>query len=333
MTLSICLPTYNRASRLADALAALEAEYAAGGRFELCVSDNGSTDETPRLLADAALRFPLEWRRSERNRGVARNILDVVAMASGDFCWLLGDDDLLLPGAIRTVERLLAAHPEVDHLFANSIRVPLETIADAPRPLDLSALPKDLPLCSPRRQAGPLPFFELIDPDVSFDFLMGMFLSVFRRRLWHENLDALDPAKVDDLRTFAHFDNTCPHVAVFARALGGRQSYFHPSPLTANVTGAREWSPLYPLVKSVRIPECLEHYRANGLDVARYRRCRNAAMDTLLPDLANMALHRRRSGWEYVDAWRTLVSAAPYPNAWLSPAYYVARKVGRMVGP
>jgi hypothetical protein len=233
---------------------------------------------------------------------------------------------------VGTVERLLAENPQADHLFVNSSRLPLEALDGRPRPLDLSALPKDLPLCSPRKEAGPLPFLELIDPDVSFDFLMGMFLSVFRRRLWSENLDALDMAKVDDPRVFAWFDNTCPHVAVFAKAFSGRRSYFHPEPLTACVSGAREWSPLYPLVKSVRIPECLERYRAHGLDAARYRRARNAALDTLLPDLANMALHKERSGWAYVDAGRVLACAAAYPNAWLSPAYYVARKVGRMVG-
>jgi glycosyltransferase involved in cell wall biosynthesis len=330
-TLSVCLPTYNRAERLRDALDALEAQHAAGARFELCVCDNGSTDATPRVLAEAAGRFPLKWRRGGRNRGVARNILDVVAMAEGEFCWLVGDDDLVLPGAVAALNALAAAHPEADHFFVNSARLPLEWTRDRPRPLDLTALPPDLTLCSPRAQAGPLPFLDLIDPDVSFDFLMGMFLSVFRRRLWSENLDALEPAKVDDPRVFAHFDNTCPHVAVFAKALSGRRSYFHPAPLTASLAGAREWSPLYPLVKSVRIPECLDHYRAHGLDPARYRRCRNAALDTLLPDLANMALNRDRSGWNYVDAGRLLASAAPYPGAWLSPAYYIARKLGRMV--
>lgn len=332
MTLSVCLPTYQRAGRLRDALDALEAQHRAGAAFELCVSDNGSTDGTPRLLAEYASRLPLKWRRNETNRGVGRNILDAVAMASGEFCWLLGDDDLLLPGAVATVLGLLAAHPEADHLFVNSARLPLEALEGRSRPLDFSALPEGLTRCSPRRQAGTLPFHELIDPDVSFDFLMGMFLSVFRRRLWAANLDALDPAKVDDPRVFAWFDNTCPHVAVFAKAFARSTSCFHPEPLTACLTGAREWSPLYPLVKSVRIPECLERYRAHGLDAARYRRCRNAALDTLLPDLANMALHRDRSGWAYVDAGRVLASAAAYPNAWLSPAYYVARKLGRMVG-
>lgn len=332
MTLSVCLPTYNRAERLRDALDALEVQHRAGAAFELCVSDNGSTDETPRVLDEAARRFPLKRRRNATNKGVARNILDAVAMAEGEFCWLLGDDDLLLPGAVGTVLELLAAHPEADHLFVNSARLPLEAVAGRPRPLDLAALPKGLPLCSPRTKAGPLPFHELIDPDVSFDFLMGMFLSVFRRRLWAENLDALDAAKVDDPRVFAWLENTCPHVPVFAKAFARSTSYFHPEPLTACLTGAREWSPLYPLVKSVRIPECLERYRAHGLDAKRYRRCRNAALDTLLPDLANMALHRGRSGWAYVDAGRLLASAAAYPNAWLSPAYYVARKLGRMVG-
>ena len=330
MTLSICLPTYNRAERLKDALDALAAQ--AGDGVEICVSDNGSTDATPEVLAAAAKKFPLKWRRSDRNRGVARNILDVVAMASGDFCWLVGDDDLVLPGAVATLNGLIAAHPGVDHLFVNSARLPVDAVASLPRPLDLGALPKDLPRCSPAKDAGERPFLDLIDPDVSFDFLMGMFLSVFRRSRWNEAVGSLDPAKVDDPRTFAWFENTCPHVAVFARALSGSRTYLNPEPLTVSLSGAREWSPLYPFIKSVRIPECLERFRENGLSDERYRRARNAALDTFLPDLANMALRPAKSGWSFVSPGRLLLGALPYPNAWLSPAFYVARKLGRMGG-
>lgn len=332
MKLSICLPTYNRVERLKDAIDSIASQPGFGTEFELCVSGNGSTDATPDFMDDAARRLPLKWRRNEDNLGVARNILDVTAMASGDFCWLVGDDDLLLSGAVSTVLRLLEAHPGVDHLFVNSVRLPLERLQGLPRPLDLKALPGDLERCSPETRAGERPFLELVDPAVSFDCLMGMFLSVFRRRMWVENLDALDPAKVDDLRMFAWFDNTCPHVAVFAKAFARSRSYLHPEPLTANVSGAREWGRLYPLVKSVRIPECLDRYRAQGLPEDLYRRYRNATLDTFIPDLANMAVHRDRSGWDYIEPLRLLASAAPYPNTWLSPFYYLARKLATMVG-
>ena len=57
-----------------------------------------------------------------------------------------------------------------------------------------------------------------MDPRISFDFLVGMFLSVFRTRLWRENLDALDQAALHDPRVFSSLDNMAPHVKVFSGA-------------------------------------------------------------------------------------------------------------------
>ena len=35
-------------------------------------------------------------------------------------------------------------------------------------------------------------FWDLIDYKVSFDFLIGNFLNVFRRKMWLKNLNCLD---------------------------------------------------------------------------------------------------------------------------------------------
>lgn len=317
----MCVPTYDRAARLERALESIRvARERAGGEVQVCVSDNASTDGTPAVIARAAKAMPLTARRNERNLGGAMNFLKAVELAEGDFVWLVGDDDLLHPDALSTVLRLIAANPAVDYFFVNAAR--------AEPPFDPASFPEDLPRFSPRAEEGPLPFFDLVDPAVSFDFLLGIFLSVFRRRSWVENLDAVDPAGVADPRPLTTPDNTFPHLKVFAKAFAGSTAYFHPRPLTACVSGAREWSPMYPFVRSVRLPQALDEYRRRGLPYGRWWRAKNAALKDFLPDLANMLVHRGRSGWEHAPVARLLAENAPFPNAWLSPLYYAARKLG-----
>jgi GT2 family glycosyltransferase len=70
---SVVVPTFNRADRLASLLEALEAQTAAG-TFEVIVVDDCSTDRTPALLAEREEGAGLDLRvvRLEQNRGPAR---------------------------------------------------------------------------------------------------------------------------------------------------------------------------------------------------------------------------------------------------------------------
>ena len=39
-------------------------------------------------------------------------------MADGDFIWLIGDDDLLMPYAIEDLYKLIDGHPDVDFFLS-----------------------------------------------------------------------------------------------------------------------------------------------------------------------------------------------------------------------
>ena len=47
-----------------------------------------------------------------------------------------------------------------------------------------------------------LNFFELIDPNISDDFLMGIYLSIFRRDKWEKNLKVLNKKLIKDKNGF-----------------------------------------------------------------------------------------------------------------------------------
>jgi len=116
-------------------------------------------------------------------------------------------------------------------------------------------------------------------------------------------------------------------VKIFARAFANSQAYIFSSPLTVNLSGSREWAPMSPLINIVRLIEALDEYRLNGLSLYQYLRCKNFALRTFFPDYVRMLLRRDVSGYAYIQPLRLLLDSLVYPNAWLSPVYYLIESI------
>lgn len=102
--LSICIPTYNRAEYLGAALDSVLNQLSLGqcASIEICVSDNASTDDTDEVVrskSDLGV-CSIVYSKNTSNLGFDLNVKNVVGMASGQYCWILGSDDVLAPGSI-----------------------------------------------------------------------------------------------------------------------------------------------------------------------------------------------------------------------------------------
>lgn len=95
---TIAIPTFNRSGFLRSAIdSALAQAYEA---IEVVVSDNGSIDETAKVVEsyhDDRLRYV----RQESNIGLVANWNACLNLAKGEYCLILSDDDRLAPNAIR----------------------------------------------------------------------------------------------------------------------------------------------------------------------------------------------------------------------------------------
>lgn len=100
--LSICIPTYNRAGFLRECLSSINPEEL-DGRVEVVVSDNASTDDTLAVLDAFQATHPLRYIVQPENLGPDRNFDAVVAEARGEYCWLLGSDDVVQPGGVSAL--------------------------------------------------------------------------------------------------------------------------------------------------------------------------------------------------------------------------------------
>mgnify|MGYP001820585938 CR=1 FL=1 len=104
MNISVIIPTWNRAARLADALQSVFAQTLPAA--EVIVVDDGSTDDTRRLVRS---RFPDARYIYQSNKGVSSARNTGIQAASGDWIALLDSDDHWLPDKLaRQCERLRA---------------------------------------------------------------------------------------------------------------------------------------------------------------------------------------------------------------------------------
>lgn len=103
--LSICIPTYNRSVYLDRTITSivnqLDGEMAAD--VEICISDNASTDGTEEMIRVWQEKCPVRivYSRNKENQGADRNYMRVIELASGEYCWYFGSDDLVAEGGLR----------------------------------------------------------------------------------------------------------------------------------------------------------------------------------------------------------------------------------------
>src|SRR5258705_7168898 len=118
--LTIAVPTYNRSSFLDELLSCLFEQCMSDAQVELLVSDNASTDETSAIVTGYIDRgLQIRYLRNNSNIGADANFMQCFDKALGKYVWLIGDDDLVVPGAVGKIVSYLRAG-EYSLIYVNS---------------------------------------------------------------------------------------------------------------------------------------------------------------------------------------------------------------------
>jgi glycosyltransferase involved in cell wall biosynthesis len=106
---SVIVPVFNGAATLGEAIESIRAQDA---QVEIIVVDDGSTDDTPRVLrslTDIALTDVVAIRQDNLGPAAARN--SGLVFARAPLVAFLDDDDLWMPHKLRHHLQLLEEHP------------------------------------------------------------------------------------------------------------------------------------------------------------------------------------------------------------------------------
>ena len=313
--LSICLPTFNRASLIDEAIAALLLGIAEHGpSVELVISDNSSTDGTRDLLHRIGNRPNVSIYFNDTNVGAAKNFDLAVQRANGEFCWIVGDDDLICPDGIGKVLSVLREHSEIDFAFVNAY---LDIVSErasscSRRRADLATC--DLPVqCKDRTNRLLNSWNELIDPRISGVYLGSMMMCIFRREAWLRGRHALQFGEP----FCSTLPSTYPHCVVFANAMVGHGAFYIGEPCIIARWGGQEWKNYLPVICAFWLHQLLDYYQEHGVEAWRIVRCRRVLLRTSGPAALKLLLQPRlpcRKHFSFVKYVRRFVF---YKDCWL----------------
>lgn len=137
MKISICFPQYNRIEYLLKSLEIISRQTYSD--IEICISDDCSVDTTVIEIEKLKLtyKYPIVFDKFDKNQGYDRNLRRSMELATGDYCFTLGNDDTLNdPGCIQRMVNFLFQHsrPEIGYCnyasYSNPQAIAIKALED-----------------------------------------------------------------------------------------------------------------------------------------------------------------------------------------------------------
>jgi glycosyltransferase involved in cell wall biosynthesis len=176
--LSICVSTYNRAHWLRVTIPLLIKDMENHREdVEFIVVDNASTDDTELVMNSFEATSGIVYHRNERNVGMLGNLAVSSAYVSGDYVWILGDDDLVKPGTVAMILDALKGHPRTELLYINYAYTHFDSPEDLLKPDEI------IEKATPISEGTITGFYEEIKEFTPFNenFFTAIYACVFRR--------------------------------------------------------------------------------------------------------------------------------------------------------
>lgn len=263
-------------------------------QVEVVVSDNASTDATSAVLSKYAEGYAFRTHRNPQNIGLLGNItLAAGSLATAEYVWLLGDDDLLVQGAIAKVVEMLEA---ASRLGIDLVALNVGYFPHTRRPLARDAVGgiDDVP-SSQLRQAGDEGFFafERLLEGPCADFT-AMYAAIVSRRLWVAEF----PRPIEG-EAFTGVRNTYPHALLIAQHLPGKRAGVIAAPLVCNYEMPAEqfsWSKFHALTVVLHATALLKLFESNGVPREVLRPYYLYQLNNRGGDLGDLCWNRQTAG-------------------------------------
>lgn len=307
--LSICVPVYNRKELFRHSLiAACEASVDFSDKLEIIISDNASQDDLFSIVKEAKRKYKdinIIYSRNNNNIGMANNVLKIISIASGKYCWLIGSDDFIKQGGVEKILDIIDQNKDIEFISCNYDYIFLNKILRENSYNNMQELLKDKNYLvfhkAPTWSGRVNKLDELIDPLFNNVFLGSIMTGIFKKSLW----DSVDKPNIywDSFNTF---ESIYPHCYIYAKAFLGKPAFYCGEPLITVGEGAREWTTerslnfwktSLSLIYFNTFGEIIETYKKFGLEKNQYYKCKKftaeSAGNIFLPIIIRKYILRR----------------------------------------
>ena len=112
---SICIPAYNRARHLAPLLDSIVAQAFRDFEIVICEDLSPEREQIAAIVRGYQSRHPgvVRYFENPENLGYDGNIRNLIQKASGEFCFFMGNDDIMCEGALENAAGVIRRHPSV----------------------------------------------------------------------------------------------------------------------------------------------------------------------------------------------------------------------------
>lgn len=113
--ISVCIPAYNRAHHLAALLDSILSQDFQDYEVVLCEDRSPEREAIAAIVRNYQARYPevLRYFENQENLGYDGNIRNLVEKASGEFCFFMGNDDLMCAGALKNAASIIRRYSNV----------------------------------------------------------------------------------------------------------------------------------------------------------------------------------------------------------------------------
>jgi len=112
--ISVCIPAYNRARFLPELLDSILTQDFRDHEILIAEDNSPERAQLRSIVESYRVRHPgvrLRFLENPVNLGYDGNVRNLIAEALGRFCFFMGNDDVMYPGALAAVSRTLAEFP------------------------------------------------------------------------------------------------------------------------------------------------------------------------------------------------------------------------------
>ncbi len=111
---SICIPAYNRANHLPTLLDSVFAQDFTDFEIVICEDRSPEREQIAAIVRRYAEAHPgvISYYENEKNLGYDGNFRNLVEKATGEFCFFMGNDDIVCPNAFAIAADLIARNPD-----------------------------------------------------------------------------------------------------------------------------------------------------------------------------------------------------------------------------